>query len=112
MCKIFKLAIFIAWTCFLAECASATSQGYRPANYGGDPWSISGEMNQFTNGITNKINDRIVIDNNLSMLTGDGEFRGTYQGKQITASCMTNMWAIKTNCFVFVSGEKAATLTF
>ena len=103
------LAIFIAWTCFLAGCASAPSQGYRPANYGDEPWNISGDMNQFTNGITIKINDRIVIDNNLSLFAGDGEFSGNYQGKQVTASCLTNMFATKTNCFVFVSGDRVAT---
>ncbi len=112
MCKISNLAFFVVLTCYLAGCASAPSQGYRPANYGGEPWNISGNMNQFTNNITIKINDRVVIDNTLSIFTGDGEFSGNYQGKQITASCMTNMWATKTNCFVFVSGEKAATLTF
>lgn len=108
-----KLA-FVSLVLTLSGCATAPSQGYRPANYAGAPWHISGEMNQFTNGVVIKINDRVVIDKNLSLLSGDGEFSGSYDGKPVTASCLTSMGllATKTSCFVFVSGEKAATLSF
>ena len=84
----------------LSSCASAPSQLYRPANYNGSPWNISGEMNHFTNRITIKINNNVVIDGTLSFLSGDGEFFGYYEGKQVTASCMTSMGSFskKTNC--------------
>ena len=107
-----KNILIAAIIVLLAACAtSAPSQGYRPANYAGAPWNISGEKDQFTNAVVIKINNQIVISNTLSLLSSDGEFSGSYDGKPVTASCMTDM-NIKTNCFVFVNGEKAATLTF
>ena len=98
----------------LAGCASAPSQGYRPANYPGAPWSISGDMNHFTNSVVIKINDQTVIDKSLSIFGGDGEFSGTYDGKAVSASCFTSrgFFGNKTDCIVFVNSEKAATLTF
>jgi hypothetical protein len=96
----------------LVGCAtSAPSQGYRPANYAGAPWNISGEKDQVTNAVVIKINNQVVISNTLSLLSSDGEFSGSYEGKPVTASCMTDM-NMKTNCFVFINGEKAATLSF
>lgn len=98
----------------LSGCATAPSQGYRPANYSGAPWTISGEMNQLSNGVVIKINNQSIINGTLSIFSGDGEFSGSYEGKPVSASCVTSMGLLsnKTNCFVFVSGEKAATLTF
>ncbi|MDP3668638.1 MAG: hypothetical protein Q8R69_02985 [Telluria sp.] len=98
----------------LTGCAAAPSQGYRPANYGGAPWNISGEMNSFTNAVVIKINNQVVIDRTLSLLSGDGEFSGNYDGKSVTVSCYTKLGLLvtSTNCFVFVNNEKAATLTF
>jgi hypothetical protein len=109
-----KLVTIFALIALLVGCATAPSQGYRPANYAGAPWNISGEMNQFTNGVVIKINGQTVIDKTLSLLSGDGEFSGQYDGKAVNATCMTSMgvFANKTNCFVFVNSEKAATLTF
>lgn len=109
-----KFVKIFALIAFLAGCASAPSQGYRPANYAGAQWNISGEMNQFTNGIVIRINGQTVIDKTLSLLSGDGEFFGQYEDKAVTATCMTSMgmFVTKTNCFVFVNSEKAATLTF
>jgi hypothetical protein len=97
-----------------AGCTTAPSQGYRPENYAGSAWNISGDMNQFTNSVVIKINNQVVIDKTLSILTGDGEFSGKYDGKPVTATCLTSMGLFqnKINCFVFISGEKAATLTF
>lgn len=104
----------VATLAILTGCATAPSQGYRPANYSGAPWNISGEMNQFTNSVAIKINNQLVINKTLSLFAGDGEFSGSYEGKPVTASCLTSMglFANKVNCFVFISGEKAATLTF
>ena len=112
--QIMKFITVLAFIALLVGCATAPSQGYRPANYAGAPWNISGEMNQFTNGVVIKINGQTVIDKTLSLLSGDGEFSGQYDGKAVNATCMTSMgmFASKTNCFVFVNSEKAATLTF
>ena len=112
--KSMKNIALVAFTLAIVGCASAPSQGYRPANYSGTPWNISGELNQFSNGVVIKINNQSVIQGSLSLLTSDGEFSGTYEGRPVNASCLTSMglFSNKTNCFVFINGEKAATLTF
>jgi hypothetical protein len=89
----------------------APSQTYRPANYAGAAWDISGEMDDSTDMVIIKINNEIVITHYLSTWTGDGEFSSAYKGKPVTASCMTD-GTNTTHCFVFINGEKAATLTF
>ena len=99
----------------LSACATqAPSQGYRPAGYSGAPWTIVGAVNLLTGSATFDINSQRVISDRLNLLTGDGEFAGSYQGKPVNATCITKMGFIAntTTCFVFVSGEKAATLTF
>jgi hypothetical protein len=107
--------LLLAVSIFTAGCASqAPSQGYRPAGYTGEQWSITGEVNLLTGFAAFNINGQRVIDGRLNLLTGDGEFSGAYQGKPITATCITKTGFVTTatTCFVFVAGEKAATLTF
>jgi hypothetical protein len=109
------LAIFTATALSLFGCATqAPSQGYRPANYSGAPWVITGSVNSLSGSVAFEINSERVIDGRLSLLTGDGEFSGTYQGRPVSSTCITKMGLLSnvTTCFVFVSGEKAATLTF
>ena len=91
----------------------APSQGYRSAGSTAAPWQISGELFDFTN-VKIFINGAKVIDERLSLLSGDGDFHATYSGKQILASCTTNTGfvATSTKCYVFVENEKAATLSF
>jgi hypothetical protein len=36
------------------------------------------------------VNDSKVIDDNVSLLRGNGEFAGTYDGKQVSADCSTS----------------------
>lgn len=99
---------------FLAACSTvAPSQGYRTAGSVAAPWQISGELFDFTN-VKIFINGAKVIDERLSLLSGDGEFHSSYNGKQIMASCSTStgLMSSSTKCFVFVENEKAATLTF
>lgn len=98
----------------VAACTTvAPSQGYRSAGSTSPPWQISGELFDFTN-IKILINGAKVIDERLSLLTGDGEFSSSYNGKQIMASCSTStgLMSSSTRCLVFVDNEKAATLTF
>ncbi len=96
----------------LTGCSTiAPSQTYRPANYAGTAWDIAGEIDDLTDMVTIKINNEIVITHYLSTWTGDGEFSSAYKGKTVTASCMTD-GTNTTHCFVFINGEKAATLTF
>jgi hypothetical protein len=106
-----RTVISLASALILTACAThAPSQGYRPAGYTGAPWNITGSVNLLTGSATFDINSQRVIDDRLNLLTGDGEFTGSYQGKPVNASCITKMGFISnvTTCFVFVSGEKVA----
>jgi hypothetical protein len=61
------------------------------------------------------VNDTKVIDNRLSLMSRDGEFRGSYAGKSVTTSCSTSSGLLTagTRCIVFVENERAAaTLSF
>lgn len=91
----------------------APSQGYRSAGSSAAPWQISGELFDFTN-VKIFINGAIVIDERVSLLSGDGEFHSSFNGKQIMASCSTSSGLISSSvkCFVFVENERAATLSF
>lgn len=107
--KIFALTVVLV----SVGCASAPLQSYRPANYSGSSWSITGTNN--INSVIIKINNQTVIEEKLSFIGGDGEFRGSYEGKPVTASCSTNrgiFFGRTVNCIVFVSGDRAATLKF
>jgi len=96
----------------LAGCTTiAPSQTYRPANYPGPAWDITGEMDDWHDMVIIRINNEIVINHALELWSGDGEFTGIYKGKPVTASCMTD-GTDTTHCFVFINGEKAAILTF
>ena len=110
-----RILVSLAATLFITACAThAPTQGYRPAGYSGAPWSITGAVNLLSGSATFDINAQRVIDDRLNLLTGDGEFSGTYQGRSVNASCITKMGLVSnvTTCFVFIAGEKAATLTF
>ena len=91
----------------------APSQGYRPAGSTAAPWQISGELFDFTN-VKIFINGTKVIDERLSLMSGDGEFHSLYNGKQIMASCSTSAGLVlsSTKCMVFVDNERSATLSF
>lgn len=110
-----RVVISIASALIFSACATqAPSQGYRPAGYTGAPWAITGSVNLLTGSAIFDINSQRVIDGRLSLLTGDGELSGSYQGKPVNASCITKAGFVSnvTTCFIFISGEKAATLTF
>jgi hypothetical protein len=110
--KNMKNVLIASMIVLLAGCTTiAPSQTYRPANYAGAAWDISGEMDDSHGMVIIKINNEIVINHALAAWTGDGEFTGYYKNKPVTASCITD-GTNTTHCFVFVNGEKAATLTF
>jgi hypothetical protein len=99
-----------------ATCACTTtapSQGYRPAGSMAAPWQIRGELFDLTN-VKIFVDDAKVIDERLSLVSGDGEFRGSYGGKAVTVSCTTGMGLVTSavRCIVFVNNERAATLSF
>jgi hypothetical protein len=104
---------FLLATLLCACSTIAPSQGYRPAGSMAAPWQIHGELFDFTN-VKIFIDGSKVIDERLSFISGDGEFRSSYGGKQIGANCSmsTGLMASVTRCLVFVNNEKAATLSF
>jgi len=113
-----RLAISAATIALIALSISACStvapsQGYRSAGSTAAPWQISGELFDFTN-VKIFIDGAIVIDERISLLSGDGEFHSSYNGKQIMANCSTSsgLMSSSTKCFVFVDNERAATLSF
>ena len=105
-----KLAFLLAVAVIAGCTTAAPSQGYRPPGSTASPWQISGELFDFTN-VKIFVNGVKVIDERLSLLSGDGEFHSSYRGKQISANCYTDGWG-GTKCLVFVDNEKAATLSF
>lgn len=109
-----KKYAFLAVMAALAGCTTvAPSQGYRPAGSMAAPWQIRGELFDITN-VKIFVNDSKVIDDRVSFISGDGEFRGRYEGKTISASCNTStgLVTVSTRCIVFVENERAATLSF
>lgn len=109
--KTITIASSLLFVTALTGCTTvAPSQGYRPAGSTAAPWQISGELFDFTN-VRIFVNGAKVIDERLSLLSGDGEFHSSYRGKPVSTNCYTDGWgAIK--CLVFVDNEKAATLSF
>lgn len=109
--RIFAISLLVL---IITACTSvAPSQGYRSAGSTAAPWQISGELFDFTN-VKIFINGSKVIDERLSLLSGDGDFHASYNGRQILASCTTSTGLVANSikCFVFVENEKAATLSF
>jgi len=54
------------------------------------------------------VNGEKVIDDQLSLLHGDGKFNGNYQGKPVSADCSTpaGRQLNTTTCTVAVAGER------
>ena len=104
----------LALCAFMTACTTvAPSQGYRPPGSTAIPWQISGELFDLTN-VKIFINGTKVIDERLSLMSGEGEFQSRYEGKAISAACNTSIGLISnvTRCMVFVDNERAATLSF
>ncbi|WPC67944.1 hypothetical protein SBP18_05375 [Rhodoferax ferrireducens] len=60
------------------------------------------------------INGSRVIDERVSLLSGEGALHSIHGGKQIMASCSTSsgLMTAATKFTVFVENERAATLSF
>jgi hypothetical protein len=59
------------------------------------------------------INGEKVIDDRLALLSGDGEFHGSYGGREVTANCSSKsgLVADKTWCAVFVDQRRVSTVS-
>ena len=102
----------------LTGCAStAPTTFYRPANYSGEPYRISGTLSPMSgwNGVVEiTINDQVVINKPLPVFSNTIDATGSYNGKKVTATItkVINFTSSYHRADVFIGSEKAATLTF
>ena len=108
--------VLVAAAVLVTGCAStAPAQMYRPAGSTDAAWQIDGEFEQLGKKLTIRFNGETVLSGNLSFFGNTAELKGSYKEKPVSSSCSQsyNMWGTaKTQCFVFVNNERAATLQF
>lgn len=98
---------YLVLVALLAGCAStAPMQTYRAAGQI-DAWHISGRLDEITNELTVTVNGHDAVSGKLSLWTGNGTVTGTYEGRQISATCQRAQ-----RCVVVVGSEVAANLSF
>jgi len=102
----------------LVGCATtAQAQFYRPANYAGEPYQISGKLEPMEgwNGVVRIfINNREVINKALPLFTNTTDASGVFEGKKIstTITRVETFMSSFIRADVFIGAERAATLTF
>ena len=102
----------------LIGCATtAQTQFYRPANYSGEPYRISGKLEPMEgwNGVVRiYFNDREVINKPLPLFTNTTDASGTFEDKKIstTITRVRTFMSSFIRADVFVGAERAASLTF
>jgi hypothetical protein len=95
-------------------CAAVTSSSdYAPTATTASGLQVRGELINQT-GVKIYVNGQKVIDDQLALLSGEGAFRGTYDGRRVLADCASKpgMQQGKTRCTVAVGNDGALTLTF
>jgi type 1 fimbria pilin len=102
-----KFTLIACMGVFLSGCAAftpATESRYVSAD---GQLQIRGELVDST-GVKIFVNENKVIDEHVSLLRGDGEFAGNYQGKRVSADCSTSggRKLHATTCMVAVGGER------
>ena len=107
-----KVAIATALAIVATGCATPM-RGYLPVDAETAQLKIRGELVGMTD-VRIFINGEKVIDDRLALLSGAGEFHGSYGGKEVTADCSSKagLVADKTRCAVFVGRQRASTLAF
>jgi hypothetical protein len=107
-----KITIAAALTVFATGC-STPIQGYWPASSKTAHLQIRGELVDMAD-VKIFINGEKVIDDRLALLSGDGEFHGSYEGQEVTANCSSKAGLVsdKTRCAVYVGHRRASTLAF
>lgn len=108
--KFFLAAIFA-----MAASACSSVAPTRPTG-ATDPaakMQIDGSLVDMTN-VKISVNGDKVIDDQVSLLHGDGKFFGTYHGRQVMASCSTvpRRKTAGTRCLVVTDSGQETTLTF
>lgn len=105
-----KIAFAAGVALSISACSSLSPVHTEDATTG--PLRIHGDLVDLTD-VRIFINGDKVIDQQVSLLRGDGEFRGMYAGKPVTASCSTEpQRKAATTCLVSVDNARVTTLTF
>lgn len=118
MKKINWILTLIWMAVIIQSCSSvAPTQYYRPQNYSGEPYRISGRhepMSGWAGKITITINEQPVITANIPVFSNSVDAKGTFKGKTVSAF-ITHIESFTSSYYradVFIANEKAATLTF
>jgi hypothetical protein len=104
-----KMTIAAAMTVFATGCSPM--QGFLPVSAATAHLQIKGELIGMTD-VRIFINGEKVIDERLALLSGDGQFHGSYAGQEVTANCSSKAGLVwdKTRCAVFVGRHRASTV--
>ena len=109
-----RAAAMLTVALLIGACATeATSQYYRPRGQDQN-WEVSGTLQKATRKVTVRINGAEALTGTLSWLSLEGDFRGTYRGHPVAASCHNvEKWLSSyVRCDVLIDNEKAASLVF
>jgi hypothetical protein len=102
-----KFTISLGLAVMLCGCAMFTPTTESHYTSADGQLKIRGELVDST-GVKIFVNDSKVIDEQVSLLRGDGVFAGTYEGKRVSADCSTGggRRLHATTCLVAVGGER------
>jgi len=107
-----KITTFVGLITLLSAC-STTMAPVTGNHYASDDGAlhIRGELVDSSN-VRIFVNDAKVIEDNVSLLKGDGDFSGSFQGKPVHATCATSSGRklTGTTCLVAFAGQRV-TLT-
>ncbi len=63
-------------------------------------------------GVRYTINNKMIIDDKVSAMSGDGDFKGEYNGISVLVSCIFKFSNGMQTCTVNIDGDYATTLKF
>ncbi|HUS23324.1 MAG TPA: hypothetical protein VM369_00100 [Candidatus Binatia bacterium] len=92
-------------------CAAAAKQTYQPTDTA-PQWLIEGRESGLGQ-LTISINGTPVIQGKVSIWSGEGDFSGSFEGKNLRALCSKAEGSgIRTRCALQMDGQKITTLHF
>jgi hypothetical protein len=109
-----KCLVTAAFAVLGTGCAAvAPGSDYAPTATTAEGLQIRGELVDLTD-VKIFVNGHKVIDEQLALLSGEGAFRGSYEGKRVLADCSSTsgLTLAKTRCVVSVGEQGPSTLSF
>jgi len=102
-----KFTIMAGQAVSLSGCAVVTPETESRYVSADGQLEIHGELVD-SSGVRIFVNDSKVIEGHVSLVRGDGEFAGSYQGKPVSADCSTAGGSKRhaTTCLVAVGNER------